>query len=531
MFFVAAFGVFVIDSLQHYFSEHSEEDEHETPNWLTWLCIAVFTLALLAMLIFGIKWNALGANLTKAPAQVSTPVETVKPKEEIKATEKPVETAKPVETDTSSGELVALVPVSDDGFVLSSNDWYDLRHLKVLGGEKSDDDDFGPNPLDEILAEKVANGELTIKDISGKTEKELYDLVTAREIFDRFVDELAKDPIKGAADMGYYDVIHGTNFLGAFSTELKDHPDALMERINSKALEWLQDEDEYRKVLTAFVATLERSDEIEISYAANGLDDQMYMFGTTPDHVPIVIVMESTDHAGYLLTFRDYIKGTTEVTVKYRINCDFQPTNVSKVAKVTVQPNPANPPSTGGGGGGGTTGGGGTPSTGGGGTPSTGGGGTTGGGGGYTPPPTPTPPITNPKDPTKGTPVGENKGGGPGPDTNNGVGAVWSTEEEPTNSLHEDLDDYWEDIAELKEPQKEAGDPNTPTYTPPSPAPKQPAATDPPKVDNNGDKGTGNGGADKPTPVAPDVTYTDPKTGGTKSFDDEDAGEEWELGA
>ncbi|MBR3143665.1 hypothetical protein IKF12_00465 [Candidatus Saccharibacteria bacterium] len=522
VFFVVAVGSFLIDSAKHYKTTEERDKEHKIAEWDEYALIVIFTLGLIFMFIFGLKWNALDTKLTKEiELPVKNTTETVRPAETPKETAEPAATEKPAETapagtsasEDASAELVLL----DDEFVLSKNDWYDLRHWAVLGGDKADDDDFGKNPLDEILAKKVADGELTVKDISGKTEKELYGLVTFEELFDKFVEELDKDPVKGAAVMGYYDVIHGTNFLGSFSTELLEHKDALMEKINQKAREWLADRDEYLKVLTAFVATLQRSDEMEISYAANGLDDQMYMWGTTPDHVPVVVVMESTNHSGYLLTFRDYIKGTTKLVVNYRINCDFQPTNVSKVANVTVNPNPAKPST---GGGGSSTGGGGEPITGGGAAPSTGGGGTTGGGGGNTPP------VTNPKDPTKGTPVGSNTGKGPGPNTNNGVGATWSTEEEPTNSLHENLGEYWEDVAELKEPQKEAGDPNTPTYTPPP-------AENPPKQDNNGDKGTGNGGADTPSDKdkAPEATYKDPETGKDKSLDDEPPGEEWVLGA
>ena len=517
--FAGAIGFFLVDAMLHYRDKYAEGSDKKAAQVVSWVLRVLFTLIILAILVFGINWKQIGASLKDTGTTVKVqPTETVPPTETAKpkAMEAPKTTKMPKETETPKAEAPVEAETDDDGeFVLSGTDWYDLRHLKVLGGDKADDDDFGPNPLDEILAEKVARGELTVKEISNKTEKELYGLVTAEEIFNKFVEELAKDPIKGAGIMGYYDVIHGTNFLGAFSTELKEHPDALMERINQKALEWLQDEAEYRKVLTAFVATLERSDEMEITYAANGLDDQMYMFGTTPDHIPIVVVMESTDHSGWFLTFRDFIKGTTKLEVSFRINCDFQPTNVSKVAKVTVKPNPNNPPATGGGGGTPSTGGGGTPSTGGGGTPSTGGGSTGGGGGGYVPP------MTDPKDPRKGANVGSNTGGGPGPNTNNGAGATESKAEKPTTTIHEEIGEYWHDAEELKEPQAEAGDSNKPsTPTPPNAG-----------VDNSGDKGTGSGGADQPSKPAPDVTYQDPKTGATKSFDDEGAGNEWDIGA
>lgn len=129
--------------------------------------------------------------------------------------------------------------------------------------------------------------------------------------------------------------------------------------------------------------------------------------------------------------------------------------------------------------------------------------------------------------------MGENDDPGPGPDTNNGPGAKESKDEQPSNSLHDTLDEYWEKMDELEEPQKKAGDSNEPSYTPPSPTPAKPEESPPPPpvVDNNGDDGTGNGGADDATPITPEVTYDDPVTGETSSFADEDAGEEWDIDA
>ena len=78
-----------------------------------------------------------------------------------------------------------------------------------------------------------------------------------------------------------------------------------------------------------------------------------------------------------------------------------------------------------------------------------------------------------------------------------------------------------------------AGDSNEPSYTPPSPPPsesKDDPPPAPPVVDNNGDDGTGYGGADDPTPIEPEVTYTDPTTGDTNSFNEEPPGEEWDIG-
>ena len=170
------------------------------------------------------------------------------------------------------------VSIGDGEFELSYDDWYWLYHWDVMGGDTADDDDFGKNPLDTILANKVARGELAVKDLAGKTEKELYALITFDEVFEEFMDELGFDPVKGAAVMGYYDVVFGTNFLGSSSTESMDHPDALMDLINEKAREWLKDQGAYYSALNSFIATLKRSDEAEIRYSDGGLDDQMYMW-------------------------------------------------------------------------------------------------------------------------------------------------------------------------------------------------------------------------------------------------------------
>ena len=506
-----AFGVMLVDLCLFYRDMRATpgSSEQNRAHVCAWFFMVLFLIFAILLLALGVKWNAIPKKSNdiaiKGPTVTATPAPT--PKSTPVPTPEPTAEPEPEEEEA----------------------WYVLRHLLVLEDEeKSNDDDFGPNPLTEIFARKVACGELTPKDLENKTEKELYQLV-ADDILDYFFEVLEQDPVKGAADMGYYDVIHGTRFLGAFVTELLDHPDALMEHINAKSREWLEDQDEYLRVLEIFKAALLDSDEIVISYVKSGLDDQMYMTSFTLDGIPDVIVMTSHNHSGFMLTFRDYIKGTEKKEVQYRADCDFQPTNVSKVAPVTVIPNPREPDPTP------------TPTA----TPSP----------SPTPtatpvpppptwrpvpPPTPTPtppppppsptptipiPSFEPKDPTKGTDVGPDDVPGPGPDTNNGRGAKESKDEQPSNSLHDTLDEYWDKLEELEEPQKEAGDSNEPSYVPePPPAP-------PPAIDNNGDEGTGYGGADDPTPIVPEVTYTDPDTGETGSFADEEPGEEWDFDA
>ena len=133
-----------------------------------------------------------------------------------------------------------------------------------------------------------------------------------------------------------------------------------------------------------------------------------------------------------------------------------------------------------------------------------------------TPEPTPTPPPYN-KDKTKGTQgeiVAPNDDPGPGPDTNNGVGAQESTKDQPTNSNHLDsYEQYKQNMAELEEinkTQKTGKDDNTPTVSKEQVAKELTGDSSAPvNVDNNGDKGTGNGSIDKPTEVSAPAVAAD----------------------
>lgn len=110
-------------------------------------------------------------------------------------------------------------------------------------------------------------------------------------------------------------------------------------------------------------------------------------------------------------------------------------------------------------------------------------------------PPTPTP--TYNKDPNKAPSENTEKNDdtGPGPDTNNGVGATTSTKDNPNNSNHYDsYGDYRKDMDEMEninQNQKTGNDGNAPSSGDGSSA----------NVDNNADDGTGYGGINIPTPV------------------------------
>ena len=132
------------------------------------------------------------------------------------------------------------------------------------------------------------------------------------------------------------------------------------------------------------------------------------------------------------------------------------------------------------------------------------------------PPDDPTDPPYN-KDPSKAPKENTepNDDPGPGPNTNTGAGSQHSSEDQDTNSDHyQSYDDYRNDINDLEDTndnQRQGGDSNTPSTQPPS------SDTN---VDNNGDRGTGNGSIDDPTPTQPPAQGAD----GTDISDDQPGG-------
>lgn len=293
------------------------------------------------------------------------------------------------------------------------------------------------------------------------------------------------DPKYSAAIIAWLDANLGTRFLGTFYDECKGEWASTM---NNAAEAWMEDRESYQQTLDAFFAFLDTADSVELK-SGKGIEDQMYMNPHTVSGVPDIIVMKTDHEEGLFLVYTFKIKENT-FEVKYRIECGYQPTNVEEVMNITPQENPNNP---------GTTPSNPTPSN-------------------PTPTPTPTTP-TNPKDPTKGTQgevVGPNDNPGPGPDTNNGVGSQYSSEQTDDGSIfvptYDEYKDIVENLEEINEDQKEGGDSNTPTVTPS-------AGTN---VDNNGDKGTGNGSIDTPTQVTKPATTND-----GESVTSDGAGEAW----
>jgi len=271
----------------------------------------------------------------------------------------------------------------------------------------------------------------------------------------------------------------------------------------------MADQGLYYKTLTAFFAFLDTADAVTMNFQTSDLDDQMYMNPYTVDSVPDVVVMTTTDHSGYFLTYTFVIKDNM-FKVSYRIDCGYQPTNVQEVMHIVpddtprqqrsdpmpepvVEPTPVPRPEP-------------TPEP--------------------KPEPTPAPdteptPVYN-KDKTKGTQgdvVKPNDDPGPGPDTNNGAGSQTSTKDQPTNSSNfNSYDEYKEVINEMKEDnqtQKTGNDLSTPSSTGP--------ANTAVHVDDNADKGTGNGGIDVPTPVTKPAVVAE-----TNQPIDDSPGEAWE---
>ena len=365
------------------------------------------------------------------------------------------------------------------GIAQTTTTWYKFYNLDLQKDkDTSNDFDFGPNP---------ANKSWTAAD---------YD----RE----FRNRLKYDPALGAGDMAWLDANVGTRYLGEFYESCKGD---WAKTINAAAADWIEDPDgqvAYYRNLDAFFAFLDTG-KVTIAEGGKDIEDQMYMnpYTYAASHAPDVIVMKTDQKDGLFLIYTFTIKGN-EFQVKYRINCGYQPTNVEEVMGITPQdkpsggdtPTPTNP--------------GDNPSP----SPSP------------TNPPSPSPTPTNPpaptptynKDPKKAPSENteENDDKGPGPDTNNGVGATTSTKDNPNNSAYYDsYDDYRRDMDEMEninQNQRTGNDSNTPSSGGGSST----------NVDSNADNGTGYGGINTATPVQDSAQTSD-----GHNVTDDNPGEAW----
>ena len=307
---------------------------------------------------------------------------------------------------------------------------------------------------------------------------------TAQEYDEEFRVRMINDPALGVGDMAWFDMVLGTYYSGTY---FDGNANKWAEQINQLKQTYMEDQEAYYKNLVAFFRFLDAAVNVEVKQFT-GIEDQMYMNPYTADNAPYVVVFATDQREGNFLVYTFDIKGT-KVQVCYRIECGFQPCNIVKMMNDVAEARgygdgPSSPSPTP------------TPAP----TPTPG------------PTPTPTPPTPTPvtpaKDPTAGTPVGGNDTSGPGPNTNNGVGAQTSTADAPTNSSSMTVSEYHEtmqELADINASQSVGGDSNTPSAPPPA------AQT---TVDSNADAGTGHGGADTPTPVSEPVHVEVPSSSG-----------------
>lgn len=192
-------------------------------------------------------------------------------------------------------------------------------------GLAEDDFNFGPNPITD-----------------GQVREASYYDAELRE-------RLKWDPALAATVTAWVDANVGTRYLGKFYEACKND---WATTINRAKLIFAADQMAYYKNLDALFRFMNAASYVEVR-PCQGVTDQMYMNPYTPDGIPDVIVMETTDHSGYELVYHFAIKPNgngsgangsgpdNDFTVAFRINCGFQPTNVATLMDITPQPEPA----------------------------------------------------------------------------------------------------------------------------------------------------------------------------------------------
>ena len=294
----------------------------------------------------------------------------------------------------------------------------------------------------------------------------------------------------------------GTDYIGQILYFGYDQKLGVLARADAATRALMADQSLACRTADVVYFRLASADEIRLVELTD-IKDQVFMDPYTIDGVPSIVLFESDQGTAHCLEFIWHVKGSSETTVKidYRIACGYQWTNGAEKLGVTPEPMPSPEPTP-------------TPTP----TPEP------------TPTPTPTPtpdpeptPTPTPKpdpeptptptpsydkDKTKGTKENTEPNDDPkeGPNTNNGKGATTSKADDPTGttsySSPEEVKKNTAELEKTNKEQKKAGDSNEPS----TPTPPQT------KVDNNGDKGTGNGGADEPTKEHP-TKYEDGSQG------------------
>lgn len=216
------------------------------------------------------------------------------------------------DVNNSEAAIVAADAGYDEATVVDAEGgaWFKFYNLDLqLDADPRNDFNFGPNPhVDGLTAED-------------------YD----RELRSR----MAKDVALTAGDVAWIDAIVGTRYLGQFYESCKGD---WAKTINATKEAWLADQGSFYQTLNSVFAFMDKA-SVTLDYQTSGLDDQMYMNSMTADGVPDVIVMTTTDHTGYFLTYHFLIKDQ-EFQVAYRIDCGFQPTNVQQVMGIVPDNTP-----------------------------------------------------------------------------------------------------------------------------------------------------------------------------------------------
>ncbi|MBR3176313.1 hypothetical protein IKF26_02855 [Candidatus Saccharibacteria bacterium] len=373
--------------------------------------------------------------------------------------------------------------------------WYRFYHYDLVNDNNLEDDfDFGPSAYSTSTTAMVAK----------------------EEHFKR----IEEDPALGCATFANFDVRLGTDFMIPGEHYDQYWSDGYWTTlINKRVQYYMANPGDYDIAVERWEAFVNKYARVTLDYQG-ALTDQMYMVSLTSLselEAPEVIVMETTQPYGHVLNYWFSIKGNS-VIVPFRTECGFQPTNVAEVMREIPRSNPNKKSSTSSSSSSkGSSSSSSSSSSSGSSSSSSGSGsssGTVSGSGSNT---------RTTKDKTQGVQgdlVKPNDNPGPGPDTNNGFGAWYSTEDQVENSNHmssySEYEDTVDKLEEINQNQRRGGDSNTPTTKPAD------TTNDKTTVDNNADRGTGNGGIDSATPVSKPATEAE-----TNKAINDSPGEAW----
>lgn len=453
------------------FRRDNAASDKDARGWheVSWVFRIIAAIVILLTLFFTISWKSL-------PKRGAVPSKEV---EEVVETEIPYED----EYETGGADEAATV------------DWTSYNLALQNDGDAKNDLNFGYD-LKEVW--KGKNNPIALEyfedfmmRLEGGTTN--YGCDTGCEW------NLELDPVLGAATFGYHDLIYGSEIIGRYSEPNQAWLDAMNEAADRYILD-LKDPDGQGLYFDALQRYREDIAGATVYLATMNDAKQLFMDPETYDDHPDIIMKGWSGQ--YLVLVVEYQKDGKTYREIYRTDCGYQPfwqgwttQRVTSTQPPAPAPTPYNPPVV-------------TnppviptptpaPTP----TPEPGGSDPTPN---PTPAPTPSPSPTprpspsptprpqpspnpspqptssprpsaqpepsNPKDPTRGTDVGTNDNPGPGEDTNNGYGAQYSRKDDETHSSHQTQEEFVESQEELiTNPGRDGGEPNTPSYTPPTP--------------------------------------------------------------